>query len=221
MKHKAQLTLGLLVLVFASMAVQAQENHKHTLDANGKQAGHATQSSDTKAAKALIGKPAPAFSAKDAVGKSVSLKDLLKKPTVIVFIEKDCPCCKSGKPYLDRVQNYYGDVANIVGIVYGTVADAKEWSKATSPQFRVLADADGSIARNYHAKSSLSTRVIDSKGRIVLSYAGYSAPMLKEVTARLAKLAGIKDRHMETRPAPMEVTSGCPLGMDMKMGASK
>ena len=207
--------VGLVMLVSAGSAVQAQENHSHTLDANGNRAGHATETSETKAAKALVGTTAPFFSAKDANGKVVSLKGLLSKPTVIVFIEKDCPCCKSGKPYLDRVQNYYGDVANVVGIVYGSVADAKEWSKATSPKFRVLADTTGSICKAFHARTSLSTRVVTTRGKIVLSYAGYSAPMLKEVTARLATLAGIKDRHMETRPAPMEVTSGCALGMDM------
>ena len=77
--HTCAIAQLLLVVSLPTFGI-AQEDHKHTLDANGKRAGHATESSDIKNAKTLAGMSAPSFSTKDAAGKPVALKDLTTKP---------------------------------------------------------------------------------------------------------------------------------------------
>lgn len=205
----------LISMVLAPVQMSMKEGPE-TLDANGKRAGHAVPKGASAVANKSVGKPAPDFRTVGSDGKTVTLRELAKKPTVLVFIERDCPCCASGRPYLDRVQQRYRDVANVVGIVFGSVEDAKIFRKKTGPQFTILSDPGGKIAKSYAVSASLSVRLVDQKRRIVLSYPGYSAGMLKELTAKVASLAGIPDRKMDTRPAPAQMTMGCVLGMSTK-----
>lgn len=205
------------VSLFAFVVVAiGQENHGHTSDAEGRQAGHVTTRSVSAAAKAWVGKPAPRFKTFDSSGAPVSLENLRQRPTVLVFIEKGCPCCKGGRRYYDRIQDTYRDVANVVGVVYGDQKSAAEWVKTVDPHFRVIADSDGAIARSFRVKSSLFTALIDRNGVVRNAYAGYSQSMLREITASIAQLAKIKDRRMIVKPAPTEITSGCDLGEHSK-----
>lgn len=203
-------TVSTLLTALVVVPVCSQE-HKDVLDANGQRAGHSTAMTANERAASYVGKPAAPFTTKDVAGKTVTLKALAKKPTILVFIEKTCPCCEGAKPYYDRINRYYGDVANVVGVLCGSVADTVVWKKKTQPQFMVISDEKGEIAKAYGAVAGLETRLVDPKGKISLSYAGYSAGMLKELTARVAKLAGVKDRKMRTTPAPTAITSGCDL----------
>lgn len=204
--------LNLSLLLCAATGLAQRHDHSHTVDANGKKAGHAVEATAIKAGSAKVGGLAPAFRVTDTAGEPVSVGAKNDKPTVVVFLDANCPCCKSGKPYLDRVESYYGDVANVIGLVVGDAAVAKSWEKRSKPQFRVAADPGGKVAARYGAKIALTTVLVGQDGRIVRFYPGYSQGSLRELTASIAKLAKVKDRNMEVRPAPTVLTSGCALG---------
>ena len=182
-----------------------------TKDANGQRAGHKVENYAVTELKKVVGKPAPNFQTVDYKGQFASLQKLRTKPVVLVFIERSCPCCKSGKPYFDRIQNVYGDVANVVGVVTGTRAQAAGWRAVNTAQFNVVADPGSGIAKKFHAGAGLYTYLVGKDGKIALAYPGYSQSMLRELTAKIAKMAKVKDGHMEVRPAPTELTVGCGL----------
>lgn len=196
-----------------ALAQNKSEDHGHTKDALGREVGRVTAPAQVTAAGKRVGATAPAFTTVDTNGTSVPLKTLLKRPTVLVFIELECPCCRSGRPYFDRVQNYYGDVANVVGIVVGDLKTAQKWRREARPQFRVLADPGGKIATAYGAEDGLAMRLISPRGRIVMSTPGYNAQTLRELSRRLASMAGVRARPMPIQPAPTAMTSGCSLGL--------
>lgn len=201
-----------LTLFSVGVLAVAQQAHIDDIrDATGKRAGHATLKSASTNSSNLIGKSAYMFTATSDKGQKISLKALLKKPTTLMFIEKGCPCCEGATPYFDRIGAKYADISNVVGVVAGTELEAASWKKRTRAQFLVVADPGAKIPKEFGAQAGLATRLVDCSGKIVLSYPGYSAPMLKELTNKLAVLAGVAERKFDTRPAPQAMTSGCAI----------
>ena len=163
-----------------------------------------------KAAADLGGAKAPSFEAQDLDGRSVSLASLTQsKPLVLFFVELQCPCCKGAKPYIDRIKSYYGDVCNIVGVINAKPELALLWAKTVGPQFGIIPDPDMKIIRSFKAERGVYTTLVAPGGRIVKAYPGYSQDMLKEMTATIARLAGVSPRAMSVLPAPKRMTSGC------------
>jgi peroxiredoxin len=163
-----------------------------------------------RAAQELGGAKAPSFAATDLQGKNCSLASLTTdRPLVLFFVELHCPCCKGAKPYIDRIQRYYGDRCNVVGVINAKPDMALAWSKTVQPRFDVIPDPDMKIIRAYRAQRGVYTTLVAPGGRIVKAYPGYSQSMLREITTSIARLAGVKARPMPIEPAPKRMTSGC------------
>jgi peroxiredoxin len=162
------------------------------------------------AARELGGAMAPNFNAVSLEGKPYTLASLTStKPLVLFFVELQCPCCKGAKPYIDRIQTYYGDVCNVIGVIDAKPEMARLWSQTVGPQFGVVPDPEMSIIRSYKAERGVYTTLVAPGGRIVTAYPGYSQDMLRDITKKIARLAGVKSRPMPLEPAPKKLTSGC------------
>ncbi|MCG2841000.1 thioredoxin family protein [Sandaracinobacter sp. RS1-74] len=133
-------------------------------------------------ANAVVGQPAPAFTAKDSNGKSVSLADFKGKPVVLEWTNADCPFVQ--KHYSSgNMQSLQAD-ARKSGAVWltvnsgapgkqGHVTGAEANAKVKAQGFgstAYLLDTDGAIGRAYGAKTTPHMYVIAPDGK--LAYAG-------------------------------------------------
>jgi peroxiredoxin len=133
-------------------------------------------------ATAVVGQPAPAFSAKDTAGRTVSLADFKGKTVVLEWVNPACP----------YVQKHYRS-ANMQGTQREAVRQGAVWLvvNSTTPEHHdyfapkaladwmkgqqaaataTLMDESGQVGRLYSARTTPHMYVIDAKG--VLVYAG-------------------------------------------------
>lgn len=181
----------------ADLSIHRQEDHPVTQDMSA-------------AADSLELMKAPDFNLPSVDGPSYSLKQLTDgKPLLIFFIEKECPCCLGAKFFVDKMLDLYGDSINAVGIINAEIGMAKAWKKATKPRFTVLMDPKQEVISAYKAERGVYTTVIGPDGMISKAYPGYSLDTLKEMSQRIAKLAGVPAKEFKSKAAPERLTSGC------------
>jgi peroxiredoxin len=133
-------------------------------------------------AQAVVGQPAPAFTAGDSNGQTRSLADFRGKVVVLEWWNHECPFV--GKHYgsgnMQKLQKEWtgkgvvwltvsSSAPGKQGHVDGAKANALMKEKGGAPT-AVLLDHDGSIGRSYGAKTTPHMFVIDPKG--VAAYAG-------------------------------------------------
>lgn len=153
-----------------------------TLLTAGAAAGLLLGQPGTAAATPEIAKPAPAFTATDSTGKTLSLADLKGKTVVLEWTNHDCPyvrkhyssgnmqtlqrdAAKDGVVWLQVISSAPG----LEGHVSGPEADKLNVSRKAAPAGTLL-DPKGIIGRQYAARHTPTMAVIDAKG--MLTYYG-------------------------------------------------
>jgi peroxiredoxin len=136
----------------------------------------------TAFASATVGQPAPAFTAVDTAGKTVSLADFKGRHVVLEWVNPGCPYVV--KHYSSGNMQGTQREAAAKGVVWlsvnSTAADARDFLKpaemaAWMQQQKAVAtatlmDADGKVGRAFGARTTPHMYVIDPAGKLV--YAG-------------------------------------------------
>ena len=172
---------------------------------------HAVTPGMLSAARELAETKAPAFRSPAGDGLTYALDDLKEEgPLVLVFIKDSCPCSQAAQPFYNRLHDAYGAGVRFFGVIDGDARVAARWAKQNRVNFPILSDPELSIVHEYKAENSAYFAIIATGGTIEKCWPGYSAPMLREVSQRLARLAGVEERPTDAADAPDELYSGCP-----------
>jgi peroxiredoxin len=133
-------------------------------------------------ASATVGQPAPAFTATDTSGKTVSLADFKGKHVVLEWVNPGCPYVV--KHYSSANMQGTQKDATAKGVVWLSVnstaaehgdykapAAMAQWMQSQkAAATATLMDADGKVGRAYGARTTPHMYIVDPKGTLV--YAG-------------------------------------------------
>jgi len=121
-----------------------------------------------------IGKKAPEFSAPDTNGKTVELKDVLGKVTIIDFWASWCGPCRRENPNVVKLYEKYHDKGlEIVGISLDRAHQKDRWIQAiaddqlTWHHVSNLNYFNGPVAKLYNISSIPATYILDENGTII------------------------------------------------------
>ncbi|NEP63555.1 MAG: peroxiredoxin [Symploca sp. SIO2G7] len=119
-----------------------------------------------------VGTEAPAFTAKDSDGNTVSLSDFAGKTVVLYFYPKDDTpgCTKEAQSFRDNYTEYQGKDMVVLGVSMDDEASHKAFQEKYGLPFQLLADPDGTLTKAYDVEGSgyskRVTYIISGEGKI-------------------------------------------------------
>lgn len=188
--------------------------------------------STTASASAVVGQPAPAFSAQDAAGRTVSLADFKGKHVVLEWVNPGCPYVR--KHYDAKNMQATQQAAAAKGVVWLAVnsthsghgdylppAKLAAWMQGQGAQATAtLMDADGQVGRAYGARTTPHMYLIDPAGRLV-----YAGAIDNKPSANPADIPGATN-HVQQALAeslagkPVSTTATRAYGCTVKYGSA-
>ncbi|MEH2321737.1 peroxiredoxin [Nostoc sp.] len=120
-----------------------------------------------------VGTNAPAFTAKDTNGNTVSLSDFTGKTLVLYFYPKDDTpgCTKQACSFRDAQSQYQGKDIVILGVSADDEVSHQAFTQKYNLNFPLLADSDKSLIKAFDVDgggyAKRVTYVIDPNGKII------------------------------------------------------
>jgi cytochrome c biogenesis protein CcmG, thiol:disulfide interchange protein DsbE len=156
----------------------------------------AKDASSAGAAAALVGKPAPEFSAVSVAGEGpTSLKDAKGTVVILDFWATYCGPCKKSFPKYQALVEQFGGEVNVLAVSTDDAADVSqdaiaEFAKTTGVKFAVVWDKEQKAVKLYSPPTMPTSFVIDKDGVVKHVHAGYKDGEEEEITNEVKALLG-------------------------------
>ena len=140
----------------------------------GAAAGASAQTPELTATALPVGSPAPLFTAKDADGRTINLKQLLKKGPVVLYFYRGqwCPYCNKQLSQLqDSLVLLTAKGAQIVVVSPETQENIGKTVAKTKARFPIVHDQSFAIMKAYHTAFTVQPDV-------VTKYKGFGVDLL-------------------------------------------
>jgi peroxiredoxin len=143
-------------------------------------------------------------------GKQWEWKELAAaQPVVVVFINNGCRCSLELEAFFHRLYRAYQGSVRFVGVINGPVETAQRYAAANRVPYLVLADPDLVLISRFRAESGGYVALVTPDGVLDTLWPGCSAEMIRELSQRIAELAGIEEQPVDTSGLPNALTTGC------------
>jgi thiol-disulfide isomerase/thioredoxin len=122
-------------------------------------------------------------------------------PTLVVFLETDCPTCRATIPYLNRLARS----ARVVGISQDSEADTKQFEEQLDVAFPVQSDPGLALSRAFDPMFVPTMFLLDADGRILKTHFGFEKSALNAFAADMgsARIAEEFDGAPSAKPGCM------------------
>lgn len=132
-----------------------------------------------------------------------------KRPVILYFIARNCPCSQIASVHMQRLQDAYADAIHVVGVIDADPDAAGEWRRRAGISFPVVADPFCEIIHAHKVERSMHTTLLAPGGRITKDYPRHSVGSLEDLNAQIALLLSKPAKPISTEGAPVKPTAGC------------
>ncbi len=150
------------------------------------------------------GEKAPAFTARDVAGKTVSLADFKgKKHVLLMFWSTTCAVSTSDmQPLAALKAKFKGKPVSLIGVNVESIGASTlaEWSKEQKVPLRVLRDADKAVRRKFQATSTPFYYLISKDGVVQSVYTKGGQGVIDALTEDVAEL--LRDGKVRAQREP-------------------
>ncbi len=177
---------------------------------------------------AVVGKPAPEFTATDSAGKTRTLAEFKGKLVVLEWVNYDCPFVKKhyGADAMQALQRKYTE-QGVVWLSINSSASGKQgnypaekWAELVAERkaapTAVLLDTDGKVGRLYGAKTTPHMFIVNAEGTLIYAGAIDNNPSPDPATLKDAVNYVAKALDAALAGKPVETATSASYGCSVK-----